>query len=64
VAAELRANPPKPELGVRIDYSVSLTNSLGYYLLSWQEDVAGSCDWVALYPNSSVPDSAYDQNCN
>ncbi len=64
VAKELIANPPKEELGAAaISYSVTLSNSNGYYLMSWQEDVAGSYDWVALYPNSDVPDSAYITDC-
>jgi hypothetical protein len=64
VAKELRANPPKVTPRPQIDYSVTLSNSGGHYLLQWQEDVAGSYDWVALYPNSSVPDSEYDNSCN
>jgi len=64
VAKELIANPPKLEPRPQISYSVTLSNSGGYYLMSWQEDVTGSYDWVGLYANSSVPDSDYLQNCN
>jgi hypothetical protein len=64
VAKELIANPPPKQELRAIDYHVQLSNSGGYYLLSWQEDVAGSYDWVGLYANSSVPDSDYITACN
>jgi hypothetical protein len=66
VAKELIANPLLAQKVARpeVSYTVTLTNSGGYYLMSWQEDVAGSYDWVGLYANSSVPDSDYLRNCN
>lgn len=60
VAKELRAKPPKFEdRAANVNYNVSLVNSNGYYQLQWSADVIQKNDWVGLYPNSQVPDSAY-----
>ena len=60
VAAELRANPPKfVSRGASVTYNVSLVNSNGFYQLQWSVDVIQKYDWVGLYPNSQVVDSAY-----
>jgi len=61
VAAELKANPPKPLLldKAAVNYSVNLAASGGYYQLNWSADVIQKWDWIGLYPNAQVPDTAY-----
>lgn len=60
VAAELRANPAKlVDRAANGSYNVTLANSDGFYQLQWSADVIQKYDWVGLYPNSQVPDSAY-----
>ncbi len=57
VAAELSAKAEKR--ATAINYDVNLSDSGGYYMLTWSEDVAQTYDWVGLYPNAEVPDSEY-----
>ena len=60
VAVELKTKPPKfADRGVSVSYNVSIVNSSGFYQLQWSADVIQKYDWVGLYPNSQVPDSAY-----
>lgn len=60
VAAELKAKPPKlVEREASVNYNVSLVSSNGFYRLQWSGDVIQKYDWVGLYPNAKVPDSAY-----
>ncbi|MGH8611787.1 MAG: hypothetical protein ACREYF_07025 [Gammaproteobacteria bacterium] len=62
VAAELKASPRKTQLvdrAANVNYDVSLVSSSGFYQLDWNADVIQKWDWIGLYPNSQVPDSAY-----
>jgi hypothetical protein len=61
VAAELKANRPKvpPLYKAEVTYNVNLSNSGGYYQLNWSADVVQKYDWIGLYPNDQVPDTAY-----
>lgn len=60
VAAALKTKPPKlVDQAASVNYNVSLVNSGGFYQLRWSADVIQKYDWVGLYPNSQVPDSAY-----
>jgi hypothetical protein len=61
VAAELKAGGRKTPLLDRaaVNYNVSLVSSNGFYQLDWSADVIQKWDWIGLYPNAQVPDSAY-----
>jgi len=62
-AIRIRANP---ELLVNqraakadVNYQVSLSTSSGYFVLNWSATATGSNDWIGLYQNADLPDSAY-----
>jgi outer membrane protein TolC len=63
VQAELlRANPQLHSEDKRVEateYQVWMENSGGYFQLDWSASVTGSYDWVGLYQNDTLPDSAY-----
>jgi hypothetical protein len=64
-ATRLQANPEllnlNKELAAQagVNYQVSLSTSSGYFVLSWSAPVIGTYDWIGLYQNADLPDSAY-----
>lgn len=62
-AIRLRANPEllakEPAARVDANYQVSLSSGNGYLVLHWSAPATGTYDWVGLYQNADLPDSAY-----
>lgn len=62
-ANRLRQNPEllkaQPPARADASYQVSLRTNNGYFVLSWSAAATGSYDWIGLYQNADLPDSAY-----
>jgi hypothetical protein len=62
-ATRLRANPEllkkEPAVAADVNYQVSLSTSTGYFVLNWSAMTIGTYDWIGLYQNADLPDSAY-----